>query len=161
MIELNSKTQQDFLNREWVQRLLDAGVDMSDAKYIIAKDKLSMHDDEPDLTDYIWYKDFTAEVYDVCPTYSTAELLYKLHEWIYPTIDDKEYLGPLTFLKDAPFYTFYYKLKHETEKSIFIDENYIYAEFEYPIESLASILIQCHKKDIGIKTKDVGDISAK
>ena len=34
MIELNSKTQQDFLNREWVQRLLDAGVDMSDAKYL-------------------------------------------------------------------------------------------------------------------------------
>ena len=37
MIELNSKTQQDFLNREWVQRLLDAGVDMSDAKYCICK----------------------------------------------------------------------------------------------------------------------------
>lgn len=35
MLELNSKTQQDFLNREWVQKLLDAGVDMSDAKYSI------------------------------------------------------------------------------------------------------------------------------
>ena len=41
------------------------------------------------------------------------------------------------------------------------NENYIYAEFEYPIESLASLLIQCHKKDIGIKTKDTGDISSK
>ena len=37
MIELNSKTQQDFLNREWVQKLLDAGVDMSDAYYGIAR----------------------------------------------------------------------------------------------------------------------------
>ena len=74
MIELNSKTQQDFLNREWAQRLLDAGVDMSDGKYIIAKDKLSKYDDEPDLTDYIWYKDSTAEVYDVCSTLSISEL---------------------------------------------------------------------------------------
>ncbi len=78
MIELNEKTQQDFLNREWVQKLLDAGVDMSDAKYIIAKDKLSMYDDEPDLTDYVWYKDSTAEVYNVCPTYTVSELLCKL-----------------------------------------------------------------------------------
>ena len=29
MIELNSKTQQDFLNREWVEKLLKAGVDMN------------------------------------------------------------------------------------------------------------------------------------
>ena len=78
MIELNEKTQQDFLNREWVQKLMDAGIDMSDAKYIIAKDKLSMNDDEPDLTDYVWYKDSTAEVYDVCPTYTVQELFYKL-----------------------------------------------------------------------------------
>ena len=38
-------------------------------------------------------------------------------------------------------------------------ENYIFAEGEYPIESLAFILIQCHKKDIGIKAKDTSDIS--
>lgn len=35
MIELNDKTKHDFLSREWVQKLLDAGVDMSDAKYAI------------------------------------------------------------------------------------------------------------------------------
>jgi hypothetical protein len=40
MIELNSKIQQDFLNREWVHKLLDAGVDMSDAYYGIGKDKM-------------------------------------------------------------------------------------------------------------------------
>lgn len=78
MIELNEKTSQDFLSREWVEKLLDAGVDMSDAKYIIAKDKLSMNDDEPDLTDYVWYKDTTEEVYDVCPTYTLVELFKKL-----------------------------------------------------------------------------------
>lgn len=163
MIELNKKTQQDFLNREWVQRLLDAGVDMSDAKYIIAKDKLSMNDDEPDLTDYVWYKDSTAEVYDVCPTYTTAELIYKLHEWIYPVIDGKEFSGPLTFLKDAPFYIFYYRLttedydplKPSEEQKKEWNEEYIFAPGEYPIESLASILLQCQKKDIGIKCKNI------
>ena len=41
------------------------------------------------------------------------------------------------------------------------DDYYIHAEFEYPIESLASLLIQCHKKDIGLKTKDTGNISDK
>lgn len=153
MIELNKKTRQDFLDREWVQRLLDAGVDMSDAKYIIAKDRLSKYDDEPDFTDYIWYKYSTVEVYDVCPTYSTAELLYKLHEWIYPTIDDKEYSGGLKVSKDAPFYFAYYDLYEQGKDNHFTKE--FFAEFQYPIESLASLLIQCQKKDIGIANKNI------
>ena len=78
MIQLDNSTSKDFLNREQVQRLIDAGVDMSDARYIIAKDKLSKYDPEPDLTDYVWYKETTAEVYDVCPTYSYSELMDKL-----------------------------------------------------------------------------------
>ena len=174
MIELNSKTQQDFLNREWVQRLLDAGVDMSDAKYIIAKDKLSMYDGEPDLTDYVWYKDSTVEVYDICPTYTVSELLYKLHEWIYPTIKGKKFSGGLTFIKDAPFYMFYYNLHSENydprklsnEQPEEWDESFM-GECEYPIESLACLLIQCHKRDIGIKDEkgnqvsDTGNISDK
>ena len=91
MIELNKKTQQDFLNREWVQKLLNAGVNMSDAKYIIAKDKLSMNDDDPDLTDYVWYKDSTAEVYDVCPTYTISELLNKLHKCLVDKAGNDEF----------------------------------------------------------------------
>ncbi len=154
MIELNKKTQQDFLNREWVQKLLDAGVDMSDAKYRIynafnGKDYITLK------SQLISYK--TAD--HIIPTYTVSELLYKLHEWIYPTIDGEEYSGGLRFLKDAPFYIWYYKLINEDQTKA--DENYIYAEAEYPIESLASLLIQCHKKDIGIKVKDTGDISDK
>jgi len=170
MIELNSKTQQDFLNREWVQRLLDAGVDMSDAKYSIGRMPVM------EIYDYIYLgkpeynvsqAGFT--LIDKIPTYTVSELLYKLHEWIYPTIDGKEFSGGLTMLKDAPFYIFYYKLKSKGyDKSKPYDEqpkewneDYIYAEFEYPIESLASLLIQCHKKDIGFKVKDIGDINDK
>ena len=154
MIELNKKTQQDFLNRKWVQRLLDAGVDMSDAKYCIGKGISSG-------IDYVLLRTEADKHYTFnglpVPTYTVSELLYKLHEYIYPTIEGKEYAGPLTLLKDAPFYIFYYRLKHETDKSVFIDENYIYASCEYPIESLASLLIQCHNKGEG----DTGNISDK
>ena len=94
---------------------------MSDAKYIIAKDKLSMNDDEPDLTDYVWYKDSTAEVYDVCPTYTVSELLYKLRN-------------------RYGMYSIFNCYKNLEADNISI------------IETLASFLIQCHKKDIGIET---------
>lgn len=153
MIELNKKTQQDFLNREWVQRLLDAGVDMCDAKYGIDIDQMNGN------RDVIVLLEDCPVGYEVIPTYTVSELLYKLHEWIYPTIDGKKYSGGLRFLKDAPFYIWYYKLINEDQTKA--DENYIYAEAEYPIESLAMLLIQCHKKDIGIKMKDTGDISGK
>lgn len=157
MIELNKKTQQDFLNREWVQRLLEAGVDISDAKYCIYRSN---------GTDYIDYcfpydtiKDSQIKSISIVPTYTLSELLYKLHEYIYPTIDGKNYAGGLRLSKDAPFYMAYYDL-HEQGKDDHLTEEF-YAEFEYPIESLASLLIQCHKKDIGIARKDTGNISDK
>lgn len=158
MIELNSKTQQDFLNKEWVQKLLDAEVDMSDAKYRIV---------HSNGKDFITTKDWTDKwvLHKCCPTYTVSELLYKLHEWIYPIIDGEEYSGGLKFCKDAPFYIFYYALKtKEYDPQLQqgnYKEDYIYAEFEYPIESLASLLIQCHKKDIGMNTKDTGNINDK
>ena len=104
MIELNKKTQQDFLNREWVQRLLDAGVDMSDAKYVIGIGIASG-------TEYILLKE-GVDSYKfngpVIPTYTVSELLYKLHEYVYPEINGRKYSGGLRFLKDAPFYFWYY-----------------------------------------------------
>ena len=167
MIELNSKTQQDFLNREWVQRLLDAGVNMSDAKYCIGRTFRG---------DYVAYKAgaYNETLQDIIPTYTVSELLYKLHEWIYPTIDGKKFHGGLTFIKDAPFYMFYYNLHSENydprklsnEQPKEWDESFM-GECEYPIESLACLLIQCHKRDIGIKDErgnqvsDTGNISDK
>ena len=169
MIELNKKTQQDFLNREWVQKLLDAGVDMSDAKYYILHTVEDEYDCGPDR-DFIVYKEQVAlyESLNPVPTYSTAELIYKLHEWIYPTIDGKEFSGPLVFLKDAPFYMFYYRLRTKdydknlpSEKQTDKWNESFMGEFETPIESLASLLLQCHTRDIGLKRKDTGDIRAK
>ena len=160
MIELNKKTQQDFLNREWAQRLLDAGVDMSDAKYALYRRKDATSDivvyQGTYFADDRYYNGIKVE--NIVPTYTVSELLYKLHEYVYPTIDGIQYSGGLKFCKDAPFYMWYYDLTDEDFKE---NQEYLYAEAEYPIESLAMLLIQCHKKDIGIKTKDTGNISDK
>jgi len=165
MIELNKKTQQDFLNREWVQKLLDAGVDMSDAKYYICSltygkigegenIQVALKSELPFIKNSI-NNALSAHLFNWClPTYTVSELLYKLHEWIYPTINGEEYSGGLKILKDAPFYFAYYDLKNREGKEKTTE---FYAEAEYPIESLASLLIQCHQKGIG----DTGNISDK
>jgi hypothetical protein len=123
MIELNSKTQQDFLNREWVQKLLDAGVDMSDAKYCIGRTFRG---------DYVAYKAgaYNETLQDIIPTYTVSELLYKLRE-------------------KQGIYTIFNNLRNNDIDNIPI------------IESLASLLIQCHQKDIGLATKDTGSINDK
>ena len=78
MIELNSKTQQDFLNREWVQKLLDAGVDMSDAEYLIGN---LPFEDSPE--DYVYLvTDIRDDMKNQVPTYTVSELLYKLPDYI-------------------------------------------------------------------------------
>lgn len=157
MIELNEKTQQDFLNREWVQRLLAVGVDMSDAYYGIGRDKTHGNRDKIFFL-HMWGLEDTTEFVDKIPTYTVSELLYKLHEWIHPTIDGVKYSGGLCLWKDAPFYPAQYRLKDKNGK---FNEDIFFCPSEYPIESLASLLIQCHTHDIGISAKDTGNISDK
>lgn len=154
MIKLDKVTMHDFLNRRLVQELLDVGVDMSDATYCIA---------DIGGEDYILYgkvADVDSEHKPV-PTYTIAQLHFKLHEHIYPTIDGIEYSGGLRYVKDAPFYIFYYDLIHRekqedgTFKEIRCPEHKgLSAEGETPIESLAYLLKQCHIKHTGITYKD-------
>ena len=80
---------------------------MSDAKYGIVKSPFKNGLDSVILVEH------AESNWSWIPTYTVSELLYKLHEWIYPVIDGKEFSGPLTFLKDAPFYIFYYRLTTE------------------------------------------------
>ena len=154
MIKVDKKVTQDFLSREWCKRLLDAGVDMSDAKWFIG----TIHNEE-----YLAYKEMDdyLRLFNPIPTYTVSELLYKLHEWIYPVIDGDEYTGPLAFFKDAPFYCFYYKLTHCEEEHVHTKTTFISAQYEHPIESLASVLLQCHQKDIGCRMPDTGNIADK
>ena len=73
MIELNYNTKQDFLSPEWVKKILDVGIEMQDAKYVIVKQGRK---------EYVCLKKETEdwgavyrEEHFVCPTYSMAELL--------------------------------------------------------------------------------------
>ena len=156
MIELNEKTQQDFLNREWVQRLLDAGVDMSDAKYWIGKAKESS-------IDYICLKEQIGRflpLIDICPTYSTAELLYKLNEWPSIELPDGKLIGArLDIFKDAPFYfaCYYFSRTEENDEYRKYD---IECDSEYPIEALAQLLIASAKSNFH-NFKYSKDISSK
>ena len=154
MIKLDKVTMHDFLNRRLVQELLDVGVDMSDATYCIA---------DIGGEDYILYGKVAdvSEDHNPVPTYTIAQLHFKLHEHIYPTIDGVEYSGGLRYVKDAPFYIFYFDLVHRekqedgTFKEIRCPEHKgISAEGETPIESLAYLLKQCHIKHTGITYKD-------
>ena len=84
MIELNNKTEQDFLNREYCEKLQSAGIDMSDAKYFICGNFDSDH-----KRDYIGLKQEyptwnNKELFDKpISTYTLSELLLKLNEWPY------------------------------------------------------------------------------
>ena len=159
MIELNEKTQQDFLNREWVQRLLDAGVDMSDAKYYICR-----HLQSTNLKgDYIYYADEAKDndyILSWIPTYSTVELLYKLNEWPSIELPDGKLIGArLDIFKDAPFYfaCYYFSRTEENEEYRKYD---IECGSEYPIEALAQLLIASAKSNFH-NFKYSKDISSK
>lgn len=148
MIELNYKTRQDFLDREWVQRLLDAGVDMNDAKYVIVHNKAIDRDE----ISFGSPGDSFSHLYEnVVPTYTLSELLYKLNE--YPFIFEmEEACAPLSFCKDAPFYGWYYAFKDKNGNSVCTLESF----FEHPIESAAGLLLQCIKNKIPY-VKDISD----
>ena len=144
MIELNNKTKKDFLNRNWVQGLLDAGVDMSDAKYIIGKDGLSRNDDEPDLTDYVWFKDSAAEIYDTIPTYTVSDLLYKLHKWVVSESGIEQ--GGIV-KTEGPLLN---KILSELSDSFC---HYAGCQDSTYIKSLALLLMQCYEKERNTSTK--------
>ena len=153
MIKLDNVTMHDFLNRKMVQELLDVGVNMSDATYYI-------YTNPDNGQDYVGYKEAmdVEHALNCVPTYTIAQLHFKLHEYIYPTIDGQEYSGGLRYVKDAPFYIFYYDLKDD--KGNRCPEG-ISAEGETPIESLAYLLKQCHIKGTGCRYNDVGSITSK
>ena len=159
MIKLDDVSKHDFLNRKLVQELLDVGVDMSDATYCI-------YTNPETGEDYVSRWDQIEHADNCIPTYTIAQLHFKLHEHIYPTIDGIEYSGGLRYFKDAPFYIFYYDLK-DTEYNGCPHAKGIFAEGETPIESLAHLLKQCHIKHTGIQRKDgthmddVGSITSK
>ena len=128
MIRLTEKTQQDFLNKKWVERLQNAGVKMIDNKYWLT---------EIDGTTYITEDKTICEQmnYPVYPTYTLAELHYKLSEW-HPEYKGLKLGGPIQW-KDAPFYFALYEgAPDESPYSVYS---------EYPLYAAAQLLINCAK----------------
>jgi len=70
MLEFTQQVGQDFLTRKQVQKLLDAGIDMSDAKYFLFK-RVSR--------EYIGLKNECTFGNNAIPTYSVVELARKMN----------------------------------------------------------------------------------
>jgi hypothetical protein len=116
MLRYTDKDKHTFLSPYWCKKLVDAGIDMSDATYVLAKN---------DGTTYVTRKD-EAEglckpeaVWEITPTYTLPDLIYKFNEypWVKEDGKDKQW-GPIGFLKDAPFYIWTYYPNHDTNGKI-------------------------------------------
>lgn len=135
MIKFTEKIKQDFLPIEWVKRLQDAGIELTDSKYFII---------QKDGEEYIETKENLPsgdEGISITPTYTLPEILYKLPEYV----DDN--FGALEFWKDAPFYGWCFRKDRDSQN------NYS----EYPLYSAASLLIYCAKNEKLWYVKDVSD----
>ena len=147
MLRLNNKTEQDFLNKMWVERLQESGIEIKDNRYWLV---------DIDGTTYItedaefikeYEENLDNKIVNVIPTYTLTDLHYKLSEW-HPEYKGLKFGGPIMW-KDAPFYFAQYE--EAPENSPFI----IYSE--YPIYAAALLLANCAKYGAGY----VKDISGK
>ena len=135
MIVYDKIARHNFLCEELCKKLVDAGIDMSDASYYLIKvDGVTYVSPMP----YIEITNNTIDG-DPIPTYTLADMIYKMDE--YPYRNGKSF-GPLGFTKDAPFYIFHY---HQSE----IDAN-VEGEADTPIEAAAYLLIQSIKNGINV-----------
>lgn len=134
MLRLSDKIEQDFLNKEWIQKFVDSGVPMGDNKYWII---------DIDGTEYVSEDKSLAEQmnYPFTPTYTLSELQYKLIEW------HPEYKA-LIFWKDAPFYFAQYQKAPDSTPYVCYSE--------YPIYAAAQLVINCVKDGFGV-VKDISD----
>ena len=135
MIELNSKTQHDFLNREWVQKLLDAGVDMSDAEYalVVLDNKEWVTTKSALESGHINAYFVSADTPKFLPTYAVSDLMNKLLQWIRNYSTGDFFVGT---------YIFGHKYISQISSDIWPEEvPTILGEEKYYIESLASLFL--------------------
>lgn len=136
MIKLTQQTAQDFLSRYWVYKLLEVGVDMDDASYFIItrnypNGSISYVVTEDELNHSP--KSDTKPI----PTYSLTQLIYKLNEWI----QTDEIHGPLEFLKDAPYYMWFYSNRKDGKQH----GEYYKGIADNPLIAAVRCLINCYK----------------
>lgn len=141
MLIYDKRAEHNFLKEDLCRKLIDSGIDMSDASYCFVK---------IDGVVYVTTKENLELIStsnkidgDPVPTYTLADMIYKMNE--YPYVDEKCF-GPLGFIKDAPFYCFTY---HPSQKTENVPE-YISSTAETPIEAAANMLMLSMKYKIRI-----------
>lgn len=136
-----------FLSPKWCKILIDNGISMDDASFFLYKDfKNTWH-----VYTKNEYKDYVGDEDKVIPTYSLADIMFKLDE--YPCVND---IGcPLEYIKDAPFYIFAYYfnkskgIKKDTTLPVFSNgKNYVEAFDETPLLAAARMLLVCKNNNI-------------
>lgn len=135
MIVYDKIARHNFLCEELCKKLVDAGIDMSDASYYLIKvDGVTYVSPMPNI-------EITNNTIDgdPVPTYTLADMIYKMDEYPY---SNGKLFGPLGFTKDAPFYIFHY---HKSEFNVKVE-----GEAETPIEAAAYFLIQSMKNGINV-----------
>ena len=119
MLRYTYKDKHTFLSPYWCEKLVEAGIDMSDATYVLAKN---------DGTTYVTRKEEAISLckpeatWEITPTYTLPDLIYKFDEypWVKENGEDKTW-GAVGFLKDAPFYVWTLYPDHKIKGRI-IDE---------------------------------------
>lgn len=145
MIRLTNETIHDFLTEEQMLHLTELGIDTSDARYSIVSaniaplNKFIVYTQK--LTSSSSWKDSIPNPQDftfICNTYTLADLLYKLTEWV----GDDGYKG-LSFFKDAPYYCFFYQ-NNDSRK---VDDSCVYDET--PLSAAYNLLCWCIEHNYG------------
>ena len=174
MITFDLYSKHNFLGPSWHKHFKEVGLDMGiDASYYLVKDdKVYRIYDKGEFEKKFGkaFKDFSEDT--VIPTYTIADMLYKIDEWPYDNSNDKPWKG-ISFFKDAPFYCFCYAPKlNDDEKTGDLEEDkklmdekfptyqghhWIEPSAYTPIESIARLLYICLKENYGYNKHNISD----
>jgi len=174
MITFDLYSKHNFLGPSWYKHFKEVGLDMGiDASYYLVKDDKVYRIYDKGEFKKKFGKDFKGFSEDtVIPTYTIADMLYKIDEWPYDNTNVKPWKG-ISFFKDAPFYCFCYAPKlnddektgdPEEDKKL-VDENFpnyqghhwIEPSAYTPIESIARLLYICLKENYGYNKHSISD----
>jgi hypothetical protein len=174
MITFDLYSKHNFLGPSWYKHFKEVGLDMGiDASYYLVKDdKVYRIYDKGEFKKKFGkdFKDFSEVT--VIPTYTIADMLYKIDEWPCDNSNDKPWKG-IGFFKDAPFYCFCYAPKlnddektgdPEEDKKLMDEKFPTYQGHHWiepsaytPIESIARLLYICLKENYGYNKHNISD----
>ena len=172
MITFDLYSKHNFLGPSWYKHFKEVGLDIGiDASYYLVKDdKVYRIYDKGEFKKKFGkdFKDFSED--SVIPTYTIADMLYKIDEWPYDNSNDKPWKG-INFFKDAPFYCFCYAPKlnddektgdPEEDKKLMDEKFPTYQGHHWiepsaytPIESIARLLYICLKENYGYNKHNI------